>query len=209
MPKHRLFVAVNLPEATRRTLLKTTEKLRDLPVRWTKLEDLHITLVFLGQTNDEVTGRVASILPLAVNELEPFEITLQHVALGPSPGKPRMIWATGARSLELATLRSTVVKILEREASPIRHTRDTAELFCPHVTLGRLKLPEWQKLPAKPQVAESLDLALPVTSIELMQSELGQAGPRYTVLLSAVLNGRSDHFGPEPQRGASEEPFRL
>jgi len=51
----RLFVAINLPEAVRRTIHERTAGLRetDMPARWVDPDRIHLTLKFLGEVLDE------------------------------------------------------------------------------------------------------------------------------------------------------------
>ena len=51
--KHRIFIAINLPEDIRKKLSEFPAKWPELPVRWTKKENIHITLVFLGYLSEE------------------------------------------------------------------------------------------------------------------------------------------------------------
>ncbi|MBI4101693.1 MAG: RNA 2',3'-cyclic phosphodiesterase, partial [Candidatus Nealsonbacteria bacterium] len=50
--RHRIFLAINLPENVKKKLADFKSKWPDLPCRWTKAENLHITLVFLGSVSD-------------------------------------------------------------------------------------------------------------------------------------------------------------
>ena len=52
----RVFIAVNLPDGVKEELLKYKY---DVPAKWTKKENIHITLSFLGYVSDE---RLESIL---------------------------------------------------------------------------------------------------------------------------------------------------
>ncbi len=49
----RVFIAINLPEDIKNELISFQKKWPNLPCRWTKKENLHITLLFLGHLNEE------------------------------------------------------------------------------------------------------------------------------------------------------------
>ena len=73
----------------------------------------------------------------------------------------------------------------------LEYLRDTRP-FRPHLTLGRVKRElSKQESRALAQAARSAssEEAIMVESIDLMGSDLGQAGPAYTVLASAPLGG--------------------
>lgn len=50
---HRLFFAINIPDHIRQELVQYQEQWRRYPVRWTKPENLHFTVLFLGTVDDE------------------------------------------------------------------------------------------------------------------------------------------------------------
>ncbi len=75
----RLFIAINLPEEIKDIL---TSYQSDLPyVRWTKRDNLHITVKFLGDKEEEI------------ERVEPFEVTINSISLWPSGDEARYIWA--------------------------------------------------------------------------------------------------------------------
>ena len=65
-----------------------------------------------------------------------------------------------------------------------------AELnLVPHITLGRIKAWEWQRIEPeeRPDVSREIDLGFEINSIEVMESQLKRAGPDYTILHSCPL----------------------
>ncbi|PIQ06660.1 MAG: RNA 2',3'-cyclic phosphodiesterase, partial [Candidatus Nealsonbacteria bacterium CG18_big_fil_WC_8_21_14_2_50_37_10] len=100
--KHRIFIAVNLPEDIKKKLIDYQAKWPELPIRWTKKENLHITLIFIGYTNDEELLEVLKITKEVAQRNNSFSINLNKICYGP-PKKmpPRMIWVEGEKSIEL------------------------------------------------------------------------------------------------------------
>src|SRR3989344_9601393 len=105
MKRKRIFLAINLPEDIKAQLFSVQNKWPDLPARWTKKENLHITLVFLGYISDDELLRVCEATEQVALRHKPFDISLNQIAYGP-PKKlpPRMVWAEGERSPALAAL---------------------------------------------------------------------------------------------------------
>ena len=60
--RHRIFIAINLPEDIKKKLTDYQAKWLELPCRWTKKENLHITLMFLGYLSDEELLEILKIL---------------------------------------------------------------------------------------------------------------------------------------------------
>lgn len=180
--KYRVFVAINLPEDIKKKLTDYQEKWPEIPIKWTKKENIHITLIFLGYLNSEELLEICKITKEAASRHSSFSVKLNKICYGP-PKKmpPRMIWAEGEKSEKFAALRDDLSKLLN-----IREARE----FSPHITLGRVRQMEWRRIEPeeRPEVERDIDLTFEVNSIEIMESELKRGGPEYTILESAVLN---------------------
>lgn len=181
--KHRIFVAVNLPEDLKNNLLKYREKWPDLPVRWAKKEKIHITLAFLGYLSEEEILEVCQAVRMVAAKSQPFSISLNKIVYGP-PKKtpPRMIWVEGESNKDLAKLQNELEKNLLEFRSEKRQ-------FKPHITLGRIKTWQWKEMnpEERPEVNEEINLNFEVEAIEVMESFLKKTGPEYAVLESAKL----------------------
>ena len=181
--KHRIFIAINLPENIKKELAKCQDKWPELPIRWTKLHNLHITLEFLGYLSDQDLPEICNIVKRMALRHQPFSINLKRICYGP-PKKmpPRMVWATGESSQELNHLKSDLEKSLADSVSRTPEKR----AYSPHVTLGRIKTWEWRRIEPeeRPQVEEEINLSFEVNSIEVMESVLKKGGPEYAILES-------------------------
>lgn len=186
--RHRTFIAINLPEEIKRKLSEYQGKWPELPIRWTKEENLHITLIFLGYLSDEELLEICKITKEVASRNQSFSINLNKICYGP-PKKmpPRMIWVNGEKSREFTTLKDDIEKSLgtsERVSfSPEKR------VFSPHITLGRIRAWEFRQIEPeeRPEVDEDIDLSFEVNSIEAMESQLKRGGPNYAVLESAPL----------------------
>jgi len=187
--KRRIFIAINLPEEVKKELQLYQSKWPELPVRWTKLGNVHITLVFIADVGDKDVTEVSRIVKEVALHHSPFPVHLTKICYGP-PDKmpPRMIWAVGDRSQEFTLLRDAIEKSLL--VSPRIHFPQAKREFTPHITLGRMRLWEWQQIEPEelPEVTEELDIAWQVKSVELMESKLKRGGAEYTIVESVSLS---------------------
>jgi len=193
----RIFIAINLPEKIRKNLANQQLRWADLPCRWTKEENLHITLAFLGYLNDEELVDLCKITREVASRHEPFMISLKKIIYGPSTSSgqaqnraPRMVWVEGENSKELAELQ----KDLEKENfTPYRREflRETGagRKYAPHITLGRLKQWEFNKIEPgeRPQINEDISLTFEAKSIDVMESDLKRGGPEYVIIETCQL----------------------
>jgi len=190
---HRVFLAINLPESIKNKLVEYQENItRDFsgrcPVRWTKKENLHITLVFLGSVSNDGLLEVLRIAKEVTERNSAFSITLNRVCYGPPKQMPpRMVWVDGKKSQEFATLKDDLEKTLAGEKR-INFSTD-ARAFSPHITLGRIKAWAFRQIEPeeRPEIEEEISLGFSVKSIEVMESELKRWGPEYTILESFLF----------------------
>lgn len=185
--RHRVFIAINLPEGIKKELAEYQEKWSELPAKWTAKDSLHITLEFLGDLTDVELADVCKVVSEVVKRHKSFAINLSKVAYGPA-GKmpPRMVWVGGEKSDDLTDFREDLQECLLQE---IRY-RPENRGFAPHITLARIN--EWQfrqiDHEERPEINEDIDLVFSVESIEVMESELKRGGPIYTILESHQLS---------------------
>jgi 2'-5' RNA ligase len=185
--KHRVFIAVNLPEKIKKDISSYYRKWPDLPVRWTKFENFHITLEFLGYISPEEIGELVKIVEEVSAEHPSFTVKLNRICYGP-PDKmpPRMIWAEGEESKEMGALKTDLQQSL---SSSSFGTGLGEKVFRPHVTMGRIRAWDFRKIEPeeRPEVSEDINFNFNVDSVEIMESKLKRGGPEYFVLESCRL----------------------
>jgi 2'-5' RNA ligase len=187
----RLFVALNLPDATRARLWQAAEPLRitDLPVRWTAQEALHVTVKFLGEVAEQKLEMVQHALAEAAAPAAPFALPLAQLGAFPNLRRARVVW-TGADGG--ATL-SRLFENVERALAPLGFAREDRP-YHPHVTLGRVRAGATAaQLAPLAGFAERFDFAESVTvrTLDLMRSHLGRAGARYECIAALPLGAVS------------------
>lgn len=185
MRGHRIFVAIPIPPDVQKALGEATGEWRELPIRWTAPEHIHVTLLFIGSVGDDELARIVSVLPLATENFSSFDVCLTRISIGPSLKTPRMVWAEGDSTPELAALQKRARDLIF-EDSPRGFVED-AKPFRLHVTLGRMIPLRWKRVAKEARIEKSISAPFSVHAINLMESGLGFDGPRYTVLSSAEL----------------------
>lgn len=183
--RHRVFIAINLPEDIKKKLASYKEKWPDLPCRWIKKDNLHITLLFLGYVSDEEVLEVCKIVKEVVSKHASFNIVLAKIVYGPLK-KPRMVWIEGEKNKELGILQSD----LEKNFASYSVKNEKGRNYSPHITLGRLRQWEFNKIEQeeRPEINEEINLTFFVESIEIMESQLKKGGAEYAILESVPFS---------------------
>jgi 2'-5' RNA ligase len=126
----RLFVALVPPVPVRSELATLAAPLPG--VRWTPEDNLHLTLRFIGETDEAKQERFAQALTRL--RVEPFILPVGDVGLFPSRGPAKVLWAgVGHGHTRLYQLRKQVDEALLSVDSGL-----AVPGFHPHFTLGRI-----------------------------------------------------------------------
>ena len=178
-PRARLFLALDLPEPARASLVSWRDTLvaerRDLrPVR---PEALHVTLVFLGWQDESAAPRIADAAFGALPGAPPPRLTAAAVSSLP-PRNPRLF----ALDLEDDGGRASALQAAASAALEAGGWyRPEARPFWPHVTLARVKRGERRVAPLPDQPAPPREpFEAPV--VTLYRSTLRPQGALYEPL---------------------------
>jgi 2'-5' RNA ligase len=130
----RLFTAIDLPPKMLEALDQFLRRLRPLAkVRWTAVENLHITTKFIGEWPEPRIEDMKTALH-AVIQNGPIDISVRGVGWFPNPRRPQVFWAGVDAGEPLAALARATEAAVLRLGVPAE-TRE----YSPHLTLARVK----------------------------------------------------------------------
>ena len=207
----RLFIAVIVPEEVKTEIEKAQAALRRaLPggcVRWTKREQFHLTLKFLGNLEAQRIESLAEAVRKACQGFAALELRAERVGCFPNLRSPRVIWA-GVRDREerLPPLQRAV------EAATRDFTKEESpERFTGHVTLGRIKGLKRAEVEVLAGLVSGLGAsffgAWTAEEIEIIRSQLSPNGARHTTIATIPLSGgRLAGDGLQTQAREGERP---
>ena len=188
----RLFLAVCLPQDVQRLVAEEIAALtaEGWPVRWVQPEISHLTLHFLGETEQERAELVRLALPDVVAAHAPFALRTAALGVFPNFRRPRVLWlGLHGPVHRLQTLQKDVGGALQGLGFGAGD-----EPYHPHITLGRVRNDDGERvrlrdLPAavKDRFVDPLSgaavsppsLPVPVREVVLMRSHLRKAGARH------------------------------
>ena len=181
----RLFLAIPLPEKVAAAATRSCDPLRTRcpRARWTREENLHATVLFLGDVEDGQLETLTPVFREAFGAVAPFALEARGIVTGPSSRRPTMLWLGFKESADFSALAGTAFDVASRtlDLPPLRS--DPA----PHVTLARFK----DALPA-PCAAAAGQVRFAerfmARGCGLIESHLSSDGPTYVTLENLEFN---------------------
>ena len=187
MSRIRTFIAVDLDKAVRKRTIGLQETLMKTgtEVKWVEPENLHVSLLFLGEVEDREVVNVCRAVEEVAQKHPSFPMSVETAGCFPNPRRPRVLWVgigEGAKSL------CAIHDALEIPLLDLGYRREERK-YSPHITLGRVKSdrPTEKLASALAQQAGWKSGEIQVRELLVMGSKLTPGGPEYTVLSRAKL----------------------
>ena len=177
----RLFAALKIhPDAE--FLGKFHELKRELrheQIKWVEERNIHITLKFFGETEEQNIPCISQVLEKRSAGTSPISLKLAGLGIFGSSYAPKVVWV----GIEPYKDLSTLMKNIHAELKTIGFEPDRQNII-PHLTLGRIKF-----LKDKIIFNRTIDrfktissLPIRITEIILYESILHREGPEYIAL---------------------------
>jgi RNA 2',3'-cyclic 3'-phosphodiesterase len=183
----RLFIAIKIkPEVPFQTLFQHFKtELKDEPIKWTDIQNIHLTLKFLGETPISSIKPIIGALSEVCKNHDPFRIKIKGCGRFGSSQAPKVLWLGIENQPTLLKLVADIDKSLSIVGfNPEPHK------YSPHLTLGRFRsaldnLELFNNLinSSKEKIIQHIE----VNEIILFESQLQKSGPKYSVVKSFTL----------------------
>jgi 2'-5' RNA ligase len=194
----RLFIAIDLDEATRSAIGREQKRLAAVlrassrsSLKWVQPDHMHLTLVFLGEVDE---ARAIPLIADIRREIvqPPFDVVFGEFGVFPPRGAPNVLWTGVTAGVEPAIVlqRTVAERVCRHGFQP--ETRP----FRPHLTLARWREARSADREHVTTVEPRYVATLRVDHVTLYQSRLSPAGPSYTALTRANLGSPRAAMSP-------------
>ncbi|MCU0851167.1 MAG: RNA 2',3'-cyclic phosphodiesterase, partial [Candidatus Thermoplasmatota archaeon] len=142
-------------------------------------ENIHITLKFLGDTQETMIDAIEQCMKDSVATVKPFQITLRGTGVFPNKNYIKVIWLGIQDDGQI----EPIAQVLEEGLASLGFKTEKRG-FSAHLTIGRIRTAKnKEKLLATLEHHRDDEFTTQeVHSIVLKKSELTQSGPIYTTL---------------------------
>ena len=182
----RIFIALKIEAGE--NLLKMISafqtRLNKEQIKWTDTANIHLTLAFLGNTDENAINAIISMLEERCEGFGKFELILKGSGYFKNIADPRIIWAGIEPSEKLVQLYGLILNGLKDLNIKIEDRP-----FKPHLTIGRIKQLNDKKsfLDMTEKFKDYEIQMVPVNEVILYESILLTAGPVYKPLMKVKL----------------------
>lgn len=174
----RAFLAVDMDKNLIERIVEVQELVNEVgaPVKFVEPENLHFTIKFFGDVNEEKLNQIKSIIDKGILKFSPFEINIHGMGVFPSLRYIRVVWL-GTSVYESF---SNLQKEFDQEFVKVGFKKERS--YIPHLTIGRLKGSNNKELLVeKIQELNDIDIGnIIINQLILKKSELTPSGPIYT-----------------------------
>jgi len=138
----RAFIAIDITDDIRKRLVEAQKELPDINMKKVEPENLHISLKFLGNIDDEMLAKIVDKLKEVVGTggMKPFAVTVKGVGFFPNEKFIRVAWA-GCESEEEGEGKQLdkLGRLGEEINRALAGLGFSPEPFTAHLTLARAK----------------------------------------------------------------------
>ena len=180
----RSFISIPVTAEITSSARKIVRKLKPLDdgIKWVPLDNLHLTLKFLGEVDNVEVPAVCKAIRRVTDNVEPFELSFSGTGGFPSREKPRVLYAGVSDPTGNLV---DVVSGLEKQLAELGFKPEPRD-YTPHLTLGRTRSNSRRAgdelVVAMEQLGDVWLGEMIVDELHLMASFLDKAGPTYQIM---------------------------
>jgi 2'-5' RNA ligase len=185
----RCFIAIEIPETIRKSIGDSIDSLKKSgsDVKWVAHENIHITLQFLGETEESLIPEIKEALDKILASYPLFYIKISNIGCFPDGRRPRIIWVGMEGSQTLINLHKDIANEMVKFGY-----RKEERAFTPHITIGRVKSQRnmGELLKRLDDIRATRFSDFEVHHLTLMKSELKPSGAKYYSLAEIPFGRR-------------------
>ena len=187
--KFRAFIAAEIDATGDLRDLLTRLRRSGADLKVVRPELLHVTLKFLGDTDEGLVDEIASRMQRAVQDIGPFSVRMLGMGAFPSLSNIRVVWV----GMEDPGVMAEIARRLDSSLDGLGFERDRKGLKA-HLTIARARSPGGMgavQAALKEKAASDFG-TYRFESIQLKRSTLGPQGPTYQTVREVSLGQRAD-----------------
>jgi 2'-5' RNA ligase len=175
----RLFTCVWVPDELREKIKKFQQGMINLPIKakFVEMNNLHLTVTFLGDVNDDKVEYIKSQLDLSVNDIKKFNLKLHGLKIIPNENYIKVL-GIQVESKDMPELIKKVAKYIGGDY----HESTKLTLCRVKNVMDKKIIKEFIEKNRNVEIGE-----FEVNSVVLVRSKLTRSGPIYETIHESIL----------------------
>jgi 2'-5' RNA ligase len=172
----RIFLALPLPQDVRADIGHVLKRLREKApdVRWVKPEQLHITLIFIGEAGERAAAEISAISRVVCSSVPAMRLVCSGIDHFGPPSRPRVVHIPVTGGAE----KCGALQLRLAESLTGRYPAEKRS-YNAHITLGRVRKGTKADPESWKEESALIDFSFPVTECVLYRSVLERDGAVY------------------------------
>jgi 2'-5' RNA ligase len=132
----RTFISLEIPEDSLQKIIEIRNKTVDISsnVRWEKNDKLHVTLKFLGETDEDKISKIIETIDRITSTFKPISLRFEKFGIFKKGNEPKILWIGVNSNMDLQKL------VYEIDTSLVEYEVELEKRsFKPHITLLRFR----------------------------------------------------------------------
>lgn len=134
MQKIRAFIAIDIPVSQKVTEIINELKKTQINAKIVETENMHLTLKFLGDTDENLIDDIEKIIEDTIKDIMPFEIILKNIGVFPNQNYIKVMWI-GVENIEVL---KNIAETLDLKLCKHGFEKEKRS-FSVHLTIARIK----------------------------------------------------------------------
>jgi len=177
----RTFIAIDIvaSDKLKEAFSLIRYRLRLERITWVSEGNLHLTLNFLGDTEEQFLPDIAQRIELVLKEQKCFELTLRSLGIFKDLRDPRVLWVGCDSCRAIQQIKTDLDNCLSDLGFIVE-----SRAFSPHLTIGRIKdIRQINQLSQLITMYKDVEFQKQlITHVVLYESKLSPTGPEYAAL---------------------------
>ena len=179
-----LCFPVPLEVRSKKNMLYSTLEGSPAQINWVKNDNLHLTLKFIGYTNESYIPKIIDTLKEITINYKPFQLIINKTGCFPKKERPRTLFLGVEGHTNILI---DLVQKIENELEKLDIPKNRND-FIPHITLATIKYPQTHTPDIELFLKSSYDpIDLSLDRVQFFASELLPSGAIYTLLKTLPL----------------------
>lgn len=182
----RCFIAIDMSEDIKRSIASVIEKAdhKSKGIRWVSLENIHLTLKFLGEVSEKMISDIEKKLSAICGAQKIFDMKIYGIGAFPNFKYPNILWV----GIDVSTELKDLFEAIEESLSELGFEKENKK-FSPHLTIARIKDKKGTDLTLKAlsPFKDTFFGNINVKEVLLLKSILRSTGAEYSKISTLML----------------------